>query len=250
MTQPGVPASVSIVIPAFNEEANIAKVLRASVETLERLNTDYEVIVVDDASDDRTVAIVKEYAATNNHIRLIEPGANIGANAAALLGMREARCELIFFIPADLQIMPDQLERCLPLLARADYVCTVRNHRADPWYRRVMAAAYNAAVRLAFRVRTHDVDSSVLIRRSVIVAIAPELTSSSDFLPVEMLVRARSHGFRIAQVGIEHHPRIAGVPTAIRPREVVRTLVDMIGSIVRLRRVLRSGRPPGRRGGR
>jgi glycosyltransferase involved in cell wall biosynthesis len=231
-------ASISIVIPAHDEEANINQVVALSKEALRRETDDYEVVVVDDASTDSTLALLQDLAGEDpEHVRVIASHDNIGCHGAALLGLRHARSELRFFIPADLQILPDQLHRCLPAMEHADFVCTNRTPRADPFHRRLMSRGYNLAVRLAFGIRVHDVDSTILVRREVIEAIADDLTADSDFIPVEMLARAISSGFRMTEVRIEHHPRAAGQPTALTAKEAMRTLVTLGRSVVRLRRL-------------
>ena len=239
---PRLPASVAIVMPAYNEEASVAQAVRESLRILSQSVLDYEVIVVDDASTDGTAAIVSALAIEDDHVRLLEAGRNIGANAAALLGMRAARCDVSFFIASDLQIHPDQLLSCLPLLDVADYVCTWRRPRSDPWHRRWMARVYNVVVRLIVGLPAHDVDSGILVRKEVIAAVASQLRCSSDFLPVELLARAMSHGYRVREVTIVHRPRSAGKPGSIVPLSVLRTLGDLARSLPALRR-LRRDRP-------
>jgi glycosyltransferase involved in cell wall biosynthesis len=234
-------ASISIVIPAHNEEANVEAVVTASLRVLRDIASDFEVIVVDDASNDGTIAIARRLEKEHPGLRVLQSARNLGANGAIRMGMTQARCELIFFIPADLQVRPDQLIVCLHALrdAKADYVCTDRVQRADRLHRRLMSQSYNLAVRTLFGLRVHDVDSSFLIRRDVFDAISGDLGDDTDFLPVEMLVLAASHGYVVTEVGVEHHARAGGQPTSINPRSVLRTLATMVRSIVRLRRLRR-----------
>jgi len=240
-SRPPLPASVAIVMPAYNEEASVAQAVRESLRILSQSVLDYEVIVVDDASTDRTAAIVSALAIEDDHVRLLDAGRNIGANAAALLGMRAARSEACFFIASDLQIHPDQLLRCLPVLAHADYVCTWRRPRCDPWHRRWMARVYNDVVRFLLGLPTHDVDSGILVRKEVIAAVASQIRCSSDFIPVELLARAMNHGYRISEVRIVHRPRVAGKPGSIVLLSVLRTLGDLARSLPSLWRLRRDG---------
>lgn len=232
--------SISIVMPAHNERDNLHEVVSQSVAALRRETDDYEVVIVDDASTDDTLQLAEQIAAGDpEHIRVIPSVENIGCHRAALLGLRSARSDWLFFIPADLQIRPDQLHRCMPATGDADYVVTNRAKRADPVHRRLMSRGYNAAVRLAFGLRVHDVDSSILVRRTVVEDVAPELEGDSDFIPVEMLARAVGKGYRMTEVAIDHHPRVAGQPTALTPREAARTLMKLGGSLLRMRSVRR-----------
>ncbi|MGH2767428.1 MAG: glycosyltransferase family 2 protein [Actinomycetota bacterium] len=233
--------SVSIVIPAYNEEDNLAVVLEACLEALKGLAS-YEVIVVDDASTDRTVGIAEEYAARYPSVKLIRMASDVGPHLCVLTGFREAKGDLLFFLPADRQVMPDQLPGCLDAMAEADYVCTRRVPRKDPVHRRAMAWLYNGMLRVVFRLPIHDVDSCVLLRRSVVEQVGRELVSGSTFILAELLIRARAAGFRVTEVPIEHHPRVAGRPSAITPREVARTVTDFAASLPSLFGVYRSVR--------
>ena len=235
-------SSISVVIPAFNEEDNLDFVLGHTTDILKSRGGDYEVIVTDDDSTDTTREIVRAWSGKDPNVRLLAIGANIGANAAAQRGMVAARGDVLFLMPADRQILADQIATCLPALDRSDYVCTRRVPRADPLHRRLMAGAYNAALRVMFRLPVHDVDSSILIRKEVVNAVVPQLRSRSDFLPAEMLIRARALGYRITEVDIEHHPRVAGKPASIRPLAVMATLLSMARFLGELKRIDRTMR--------
>ncbi len=243
MTEPST-ASVSIVIPAHNEEDNLETVVAGSLDVLRATTADHEVVLVDDASTDSTWDLAQRLAAEHPEVRAFRSAINIGANGAIRMGMREARCDLIFFIPADLQVRPDQLPVCVRALRdrNADYICTNRVHRADSLHRNLMSWSYNLAVRTLLGLPVHDVDSSFLLRRAVFQEIAGNLGEDTDFLPVEMLVRVASLGYRITEVPVEHHPRAGGRPTSITPRAVVRTLSTMLRSLAGLRRLQRATR--------
>lgn len=230
--------SVAICIAAHNEDGNISRVLDLSLATLDSLlGQEHEVVVVDDDSKDNTATIVADRAASDRRVTLVRSGRNIGANAAFLLAVRQARTDLRFTVPGDLQVAPDQIWRCLQALESADCVCTRRRRRADPWYRAAMARAYNLVCRLVLGVPLHDVDSVFLVKREVVEKVAPTLVSSSDFRIVEFLVRAHRHfGYRLVEVDIDHHPRACGKPSSIKPREVARTFVDLTRFAVWLRR--------------
>ncbi len=236
--------SVSIVMPAQNEQQNITTALDLSVELLQQCCSDfYEVIVVDDASTDTTLQLVRDYAAKNPSVKFIALDKDVGPHLAVLTGFRQAKGDLLFFIPSDLQILPDQLLPCLPAMANADYVCTNRVVRADPFHRIVMARLYNAMLRRMFNLPMHDVDSSILVRKRVVDEIGHQITTKSTFILAELLIRARAAGLRIVEVTIEHHPRPAGKPAAITPKETFKTLVEAVGFLrfaLKTRRSLRS----------
>lgn len=234
--------SVSIVIPAYDDAENIGVVIEAALDLLPRLTDDYEIVIVDDVSTDDTRAVIERYAAHHPRVHAFRNDRNIGCHATELRGFGLARGDLLFFIPSDRQIMPDQLPVCLAAMAGADYVCTKRVIRADPPYRRVISACYNAGVRAIFRLPIHDVNSSVLVRRSVIEKIGGKVNATSTFIAVELVIRAQYAGFRIAEAPIEHHPRVAGKARGLRPKDMIRIPINLVAMwvpLLRLRATLR-----------
>jgi glycosyltransferase involved in cell wall biosynthesis len=235
--------SISIVIPAFNEEANLQIVLDASVAELERITKDYEIVVVDDNSRDRTAAIADDAAAKNPNIRVIQNGVNLGCHPSELVGLLESRGDVVFFMPADRQIMPDQIHPCLEAISTSDYVCTRRVSRSDVWGHRMISSFYNWSVRHLFRLPARDVNSSVLVRRAVIDHIGKAVDARTAFISVELIVRAIEEGYTVTEVPIEHHPRVAGKATGLNPRDISVVPLNLARFWVRvtgLRRRIRS----------
>lgn len=227
--------SISLVIPAHNEEGNVAVVLDACMEVFDRLGGTAEVVLVDNASTDRTADIARRYAEQDPRVRVLENRRNMGAAPSMLVGFLAATGDAAMFLPADRQIMPDQLLPCLKALAGADVVCTHRANRADPAHRRLIAGSYNWLVRRLFRLPLHDVDSSFLARRAIIEDVAPALSENSGFIPVEFLVRASRRGARIVEIPIEHHPRVEGEQEGVDFIHTVKTLASLVRFAVRLR---------------
>lgn len=219
--------TVSIVIPAYNEEGNLDVVLDAAVEVLSGLTSRYEVVVVDDMSSDRTLEIAESHAMRDARIKVLRTPRVIGCNPALLMGLAQAGGDLMFFIPGDQQVMPDQLLPCLEAIRDVDIVCTYRLPRRDPMHRRLIGRAYNWGVRTLFKLDVRDVDSVFLIRRRVLESVIHHVESDSGFIPVELLYRARRNGFKIREIRIEHHPRVAGKSTGLSVSEAVRALVGL-----------------------
>jgi hypothetical protein len=100
-----------------------------------------------------------------------------------------------------------------------------------------IARVYHVVLRLAFGLRLYDVDCGFkLYRREVIDRIVPQLASGGAFASAELLIRARHAGCRIVEVGVPHHPRVAGRPKGATPRVIARTVREILS----LRRTLRA----------
>lgn len=227
--------SLTIVIPAHNEEASIAAAV-SDVLSLRSIRSDLlRVRVVDDGSTDRTVAVAAAIAAMDPRLSVVSLPHNIGANRAIFTGVSACDTDLVAFLPADGQVKADQLSPCIEAIDRADIVWTRRVSRADPWVRRAMARIYNSVVRGLLRVPVHDVDSIFLLRREPVQDLFETLVSRSDFLPVEFLLRAERRRLRIVEVDVVHCARQAGKPSAVSGRAVFATMGDLVRMRLRSR---------------
>ncbi len=151
--------AVSIVLPAFNEEANIEQAVAEATATAERLFAEHEVIVVDDGSARRAPRrSCARSPASDPRVRLISHGRNRGYGEALRTGFLASRLDFVFFTDADLQFDMNELERFLPYAGTVDVVAGYRVNRQDPLARRPMAYAWNLLVRVLFYVPVRDID--------------------------------------------------------------------------------------------
>lgn len=220
-------SELSVVLPAYNEEASILAAVGRALEVLPRLVEDYEVIVVDDGSSDGTSEVLTELLATHHpHLRLICHEQNAGYGAAIRTGFVNARSDLVFYTDADNQFDVAELEWFLPMMADHDVVVGFRVYRYDSVLRSIMSWIYNRLVRVLFRVRVRDVDCAYkLFRREVLDKITIE--STDFFVDTELLARARRWNFRIAQKGVRHYPRLAG-QTTVRASDIPHTVMTVL----------------------
>ena len=218
---------LSLVFPVFNEAANVGPLLASAVALGRRLGRSFEIVVVDDGSQDASALVIAAARAEHPEIRAVHHPANRGYGAALRSGLFEARGSLVFFSDADLQFDLDEIERLLAHTGSFDIVAGMRTPRRDPWGRRALARGWGALVNALFDLGVRDIDCAFkLLRREVLDAIP--IASLGAFVNTEMLVRARAAGFRIRQVPVTHHPRRAGRPTGANPRVIVRALLELV----------------------
>jgi len=206
---------LSVVIPAFNEAETIAGTLRDLAGYMDRLALDWELIVVDDGSADRTVTIVEEAAAGDRRIRLIRGGRS-GKGKAIQRGMLEARGTWRFMADADLAMPPDNLDRFLDAVASPPAPHIVIGSREAPgslrvgehWLRHLIGRVFNAHVRLFALPGIADTQCGFkLFSAEAAEALFPRLTISGFAFDVELLVMARQAGFEVRETGIVWHGR-------------------------------------------
>lgn len=217
---------MSLVFPMFDEEANVGTLLRSALALAPRLADDFELIVVDDGSRDGSAAVVDSIRRRDPRVRLLRHPENRGYGAALRSGLRAARGELVFFSDADLQFDLTEIERLLAHTDEFDIVAGYRSPRRDPLGRRILAWGWGFLVRALFGLRVRDIDCAFKVfRRPVVDAL--EVASIGAFVNTEILVRARRAGFRIQEVPVSHHPRVAGRAKGASLRVVVRAIVEL-----------------------
>jgi glycosyltransferase involved in cell wall biosynthesis len=214
--------SLSIVIPAFNEEATLGTVIAGCLDTFDSDPRLAEIVVVDDSSSDRTAEVAKEFARRDQRIRLLGNAERIGCVPSVVRGFEHAGGEFVFFMPADEQVPPSIARRCLDVAADGyDVVVTRRSRRQDPWYRILLSTIYNRLIRLIVSdFPATDIDSSSLFRRST---IAENLDSrrATAFALVRFVLAARGKGASIMEIEIPHLRRSGGRAHGVRMREIL-----------------------------
>jgi glycosyltransferase involved in cell wall biosynthesis len=219
---------LSCFFPAFNEEENIAAVLEEAVSLLPRFADEFEVIVVDDGSSDRTADVVREVARGNERVRLVSHEENRGYGEALRSGLNAARGDAVFFTDADRQFHLDDIARLLDAYESAPFVVGYRLKRNDPKHRLFVARVYHAALKAVFGLRVRDVDCAFkLLDRTALDPIRPDLASRSAFISPELLIRAQMAGVAISEIGVPHYPRAAGRPKGATPKVIARTIKEI-----------------------
>jgi glycosyltransferase involved in cell wall biosynthesis len=243
-------ARLSYFFPAHNEEANLRGLVDEALEVLPGLAETFEIVIVDDGSRDATGSIADELAASHaGVVRAVHHPTNLGYGAALLSGFRAARHDLVAFTDGDRQFRVADLARLTDRLAapdRPDVVVGFRIKRADPLIRTLYARAYRFANLVWFGLRVRDVDCACkLFRREALDGVAVE--SGGAFFSAELLIKLKTAGRSITEVGVPHHPRTAGSATGAKPSVVFRAMRDFWRLRLRMwanrSRALRRGTP-------
>lgn len=224
----GTVRELSVVLPAFNEEANIERVVRACVDYLDRSGLDYELIVVNDGSRDRTGEILDRLQREIARLRPQNHPQNRGYGAALRTGFAAARKRFVFYMDGDGQFDIRELAVVLPLATDEEHIVTgYRIKRSDPFIRRLNARLFGGwLVRVLLNVRVKDLNCAFkLIPKKVLDAIT--LESTGALINAELYGRAVRKGFGIKEVGVHHYPRVAGTQTGAHPKVILRAFYDL-----------------------
>lgn len=200
---------------------------QATLKTIRRISQDFEIIIVDDGSRDRTGEIADRLAAEHAEVRAVHNHPNLGYGGALQRGFREATKTWVFYTDGDGQFDVEEIDRLLPLLERYDIVSAYRLDRRDPLIRKVNAFGWTSLVNLVFGLWLRDIDCAFKIYpRELFTQIRME--SHSALIDTEILARAKRLGYSIGQVGVHHYPRTAGQQTGADPRVIFRAFRDLL----------------------
>jgi glycosyltransferase involved in cell wall biosynthesis len=229
--------SVTVVFPMFNEEDYVRRAVRAATLALKEVTDDHEIVIVNDASRDRTGAIADELSQADPRIKVIHNAKNRTLGGTLRVGWAAATKDLVLYTDADLPFDLTELSRAVRLLEyhEADVLAAWRFDRTSEGLKRmVYSLAYNWVIRTVFDLGIKDVNFSFKLFRRHLLDRFP-LVSEGSFIDAEFLVRARNSGASIIQIGVDYFPRSRGESTLASGGVIVRILKEMW----RLRRDLR-----------
>jgi glycosyltransferase involved in cell wall biosynthesis len=229
-------AQLSVFLPAYNEEENVPVVVEKILKVLPGVADEYEVIIVNDGSQDRTGEVSEELAKAHPSVRVISHEVNRGYGGALRSGFRAARYPWVAFIDSDGQFDFADIEQFLPFTQSADLILGYRLQRADSAVRRLYTFGWALIPRLLLGLDVKDYSCGFkLIKKSVIEAIEP-LQGEEKVYQIELLVKAKRKGFGFAEVGVHHYPREFGKQTGANLGVVFRSIREMFDLYRRLRR--------------
>jgi dolichyl-phosphate beta-glucosyltransferase len=205
--------SLSVVVPAYNEEVRLKATLPAMIEYLEQAGRSFEVLVVDDGSTDSTSAVAEAFS--RRGVRALRVARNFGKGAALRAGVLESTGDRVLITDADLSTPIAELERLEPVLERADLVfgsraaLGARIDRPQPRFRQWMGKTFNLMIRALVAGGIRDTQCGFkLIEGETARALFADLLLDGFAYDVELLWLARRRGLRVAEVGVtwNHSP--------------------------------------------
>ncbi|HEY0704582.1 MAG TPA: dolichyl-phosphate beta-glucosyltransferase [Candidatus Acidoferrales bacterium] len=245
------PPDLSVIIPAYNEEARLPRGLARIVEYFSNLRAPFsidrvEILVVDDGSTDATPRIAEEFARSNSSVRLVSNGENRGKGYSVRHGMLEARGRLALFTDADLSSPIEEIEKLLIAMEIGNEVA-IGSRALDrslissrqSWMREQAGIIFNGFVRLFTGLPFHDTQCGfkIFVREPSRVVFEQQRIEGFGFDP-EILFLAQRHRLRIAEIPVRwaHDPG-----TKVH---VLRDSLKMFGDLVYIRWNWLTGRYP------
>jgi undecaprenyl-phosphate 4-deoxy-4-formamido-L-arabinose transferase len=199
---------VSIVVPVFNESANLATLWTRLKPVLDSLNRPWETVFIDDGSRDESLRILREIAAGEaGRVRVVELARNFGQHSAILAGFRQSRGDVVVTLDADLQNPPEEIPRLLAAIDDGnDVVGGWREERHDQAYRRYASRLHNRLTSMIVGVPMHDYGCMLRAYRRHIVDTVVDCDEKAAFVPA----LANSFAKRVAEIPVRDDDRASG----------------------------------------
>ncbi len=218
-----------------NEEEVIEQTVHEVVTTVAAWMQDFEVIVVDDGSKDRTGALLDAIAAADPRVRVIHHPVNEGYGAALVSGFGAASKDLLFFMDSDGQFDIRDLQGFFPLLQKYDAVLGYRVDRQDTWMRKLNAWGWKMLVGIVFGVHVRDVDCAFKLYHTEFFR-THQLETRGAMINAEILYKFTRAGYAYTQVGVHHLPRRGGRATGAKLSVIARAFYELVAYAWKWRR--------------
>jgi glycosyltransferase involved in cell wall biosynthesis len=221
------PAGLSVFFPAYNDSGTIASLVITAIQSATAITPDFEVIVVNDGSSDRTASVLDELASKYPQVKPVHHARNRGYGGALRTGFATASKEFVFYTDGDAQYDPAEMTVLWEAMAPGvDLVNGYKISRSDPFHRIVIGRLYHHIVKLLFGLRVRDVDCDFrLMRRSIFDRV--HLEKNSGVICLEMMKKIQDAGFQIAEVPVHHYHRTHGKSQFFNFPRIVKTAIDV-----------------------
>ncbi len=235
MNSPARVPGLSVFLPSHNEEANVERVVRGYLAVLPKFADDYEVIVVDDGSRDRTGEIADRLASENPRVRVVHHEVNQGYGRAVTSGIRAATMPYVLLSDGDGQFDPEDIGNLIAFVPAYDVVAGRRSRRADNLIRKLNGKAWTLLVKMLLGVRISDIDCGFkLFKREFLERI--QLRARGAMISTELMARLAGSGARVREVEVRHLPRLAGEQSGANFAVVARAFKELFALYSDLRR--------------
>ncbi len=232
--------SLSVFFPAYNEEANLKKVVLSAKAILESLSSlrEWEIIIVNDGSRDETGKIARELADNDRRIRVINHQSNRGYGASLKSGFYNASYSWIAFTDSDGQFDFSEIKAFIKKQSetKADLVIGFYKKRQESVFKILTSKIWEGLIYLLFGLKVKDIDCGFkLVSKKVIETIPPLESERGAFISSELLIKAKKAGFKIVEIPVSHYPRIAGSATGRSLKVILESFSDLIKLWLKLR---------------
>lgn len=216
---------LSVVMPAYNEEKGIEEIVRESAEVLDKICSQWELIIVNDGSKDKTEEILRKLEGEVKNLKIVSYYPNKGYANALREGFKVAKYSYIFYTDADGQFDLTEIKNYFPLIYENDMVVGFRIKRNDPLIRKFTSKVYNLMQKFYLGIKVKDINCAFKIFKAGFLKGIP-LKSEHFLIDAEFFLRAKERGARYVEVPVCHRKRKEGSST-VKFSTIFQTLKEM-----------------------
>ncbi len=227
MNSSGKP-TISGFFPFLNDWGTIGSLVTALDVVLQEVTSDYEMIIIDDGSDEKSKEILRMLKKRFPKLRIVTHEKNRGYGGAIKDGIRQAKMEWVFYTDGDAQYDPRDLRLLVKKIGpKVDIVNGYKIKRSDPWYRKATGKTYHTFVKVLFNIPIRDTDCDFRLMRRVIFDKV-KLESNSGLICAEMIKKIADFGFKFKEVPVNHYWRTSGKSQFFNIRRVSRVVFGLL----------------------
>ena len=217
---------ISVVIPVYNEEANLEVLMSRLMPVMKNLEKSFEIILIDDGSRDHSLALLKEFA-SNPFVRVVELTRNYGQHAAIMAGFSIVRGDIVVTMDADLQNPPEEIPNLISVMEKGNYdvVGTIRKGRKDSFLRIFPSKIVNMVARKITRVSMRDWGCMLRAYSRPVVERMIACHEQATFIPALATVFAK----RVTEIEVAHEERFGG-KSNYPLRKLINLQFDLVAS--------------------
>jgi len=218
--------SISAFFPAYNDEGTIELMVDRLRKVLPELTDDYEIIIVNDCSPDRSGEVADELARKYDFIRVIHHPKNKGYGGALNTGFNSSIKDLVFYTDGDAQYDVFELKNLFKYIHKYDVVTGHKIQRADRFYRILVSRIYYEFIRFIFGIKVKDISGDFRLFRKYVLDNV-KFKSYSGTICLEMMKKIQNAGFSIKEVPVHHYPRVSGESAYFNFIDIFRTFGEI-----------------------
>lgn len=223
-------SELSVFFPAYNEEASIKNTVEAAKKVLLRIADEWEIIIVNDGSNDRTGEIAGKLGEEDKRISVINHFPNKGYGEALKSGFYNSRYQWIAFTDSDGQFDFSEVTNFIRKQREtgADLVIGYYKKRRVSFFKILTSRLWEVVVFILFGLKARDIDCGFKFISKEVVKTIPRLESERGaFISSEFLIKARKSGFKIVEIPVTHYPRIRGAGTGRKLNVIIKSFIDL-----------------------
>ena len=223
--------SLSVFILTYNEEGNIKSTVTKAKAVLQKYVENWEILIVNDGSTDRTKEISEELSMEDERIKVFNHEVNRGYGASLKSGFYNAKYPWIVFTDSDGQFDFSEINSFFEKQqeTNADLVIGYYKKRKVSKFKIITSRMWEIAVMILFGLHVHDIDCGFKLVSKTVIDKIPKLESERGaFISSEFLIKAKKSGFKIVEIPVTHLPRVQGKGTGRNIKVIIQSFVDLL----------------------